>query len=264
MINALEQPQVYPGWTCHYYVDDSVPETVKQRLRNAGAMVLEVADSNIARWPRTMWRFAAYDLPDVHRVLFRDADSVVTTREATAVEEWTESDRLFHHMRDHGSHTELMLAGMWGAVAHAMPPMQNLVVEYLRRRPADHHFVDQFFLREMVWPYAHTNLLQHDGVFGFLDARPFSGEPPKARQYVGYSEGSPQFHMRVDFKDGITVFWDLTDTRKPDNVICRYPALVKDGCVSAHLPARYAKMLETGAYQLHVVPEQTANVKQAG
>jgi hypothetical protein len=70
-----------------------------------------------------MWRFAAYDDPNVDRVIFRDADSIISTREAGAVEEWVASGQAFHAMRDYGSHTDLLLAGMWGVARGALPPM---------------------------------------------------------------------------------------------------------------------------------------------
>ena len=58
--------------------------------------------------------FSQINDPEAEYVIFRDADSVVSHREAEAVAEWIESGRLFHTMRDSGSHTALILAGMWG------------------------------------------------------------------------------------------------------------------------------------------------------
>ena len=65
------------------------------------------------KWPGAMWRFLAINDPEAEYVIFRDADSVVSHRESEAVAEWIESGHSFHTMRDSGSHTALILAGMW-------------------------------------------------------------------------------------------------------------------------------------------------------
>jgi hypothetical protein len=52
----------------------------------------------------------------------RDADSVLNLRERLAVDDWLASGRWFHIMRDWWSHTDLVLAGMWGGVAGVLPP----------------------------------------------------------------------------------------------------------------------------------------------
>ena len=61
-----------------------------------------------------MWRFLVLDDHEVDRFLIRDADSLISKREVAAIEAWQQSDKRFHLMRDYFSHTELLLAGMWG------------------------------------------------------------------------------------------------------------------------------------------------------
>ncbi|HPC77997.1 MAG TPA: hypothetical protein PK811_06665, partial [bacterium] len=45
----------------------------------------------------------------------RDTDSRLNPREADAVEEWIESGKSFHIMRDHPQHNVPICGGMWGA-----------------------------------------------------------------------------------------------------------------------------------------------------
>ena len=61
------------------------------------------------------WRFLVEDDPDVDIYLVRDADSVINVKERWAVADWLNSGKAFHVMRDNPQHSELMLAGMWGA-----------------------------------------------------------------------------------------------------------------------------------------------------
>ena len=104
---------LFPGWVCRFYVDDSVSSETIQRLKNNDAEVVYVT-SPVNKWPGAMWRFLAINDPEAEYVIFRDADSVVSHREAEAVAEWIGSGHSFHTMRDSGSHTALILAGMWG------------------------------------------------------------------------------------------------------------------------------------------------------
>ena len=47
--------------------------------------------------------------------LCRDLDSRFSKREAAAVEEWLQSGRAIHSMRDHPAHTTPLLGAAWGA-----------------------------------------------------------------------------------------------------------------------------------------------------
>lgn len=119
VMNTELAAAVYPGWVCRFYVDGSVPEPALQRLRGNGAEIVRVPPE-LENWPGTMWRFLALDDAEAARVIFRDADSVISPREARAVAEWVQSGRCFHTLRDGGTHTELVLAGLWGALACAV------------------------------------------------------------------------------------------------------------------------------------------------
>lgn len=124
VMNTELAAAVYPGWVCRFYVDGSVPEPALQRLRGNGAEIVRVPPE-LEGWPGTMWRFLALDDAEAARVIFRDADSVISPREARAVAEWVQSGRCFHTLRDGGTHTELVLAGLWGALAGAVPDMRG-------------------------------------------------------------------------------------------------------------------------------------------
>jgi ATP synthase protein I len=83
-----------------------------------------------------MWRFLALDDPLAHRILFRDADSVISRREAGAVEQWIASGKRFHMMRDWGSHTALILAELWGVASSSLSTFwQNAVLVRTRISP---------------------------------------------------------------------------------------------------------------------------------
>lgn len=166
--NARAAPYLYPGWRCRFHVDGSVPAATLQALRAAGAEVREMpASLPAARWGTT-WRFLVADDASVARYLVRDADSVLNVREAAAVQQWLASGRHFHVMRDHFDHSELVLAGMWGGVRGALPPLQPLAQAFLHQdSQAQARTADQEFLRERLWPSIRQSVLVHDSQFAF-------------------------------------------------------------------------------------------------
>lgn len=260
VMNAQVVSELYPGWICRFYVDASVPESALQRLRDAGAEVVLVEDA-IAHWPGTMWRFLAMDDPEVSRVIFRDADSVISWREADAVKEWIASGKMFHTLRDAGSHTELILAGLWGAAAGSVPNMRDKITAYLSQPIASRHFADQYFLREQIWPYVRQSLYANDRLFDFMDASPFpAGEDFDYYNFhTGCNEGNCRFHGPVNIANGTKVQWMLFTKIEPnverdyslrigteERHVCTYATTIENGEITAMIPRRYAKGNDTG------------------
>ena len=73
----------------------------------------------------------AVDDENAKFVVFRDADIVMSAREAWCVNEWQKSDKLFHIILDGSSHTELILAGTRGMRAGTLS-LKNLMHEYFK------------------------------------------------------------------------------------------------------------------------------------
>ena len=173
IVNAGAIRVLYLGWTCRFYIDDTVPELVVKALMAEGAAIMKVP-ALPANPFGTFWRFLAADDPGVDRYIVRDADSVVNVREAAAVQEWIDSGRHFHVMRDNFDHGELILAGMWGGTRPALPPLLPWAQRYLAAR-SDllGRTADQEFLRDQLWPTIKTSMLTHDSQFDFGEHRDF-------------------------------------------------------------------------------------------
>lgn len=104
----------YPGWQLVIYVDHSVPSSVIRQLEDHGSLVVYVDETMDANG--MFWRFKAVNIPGVKTVVFRDADSDLSSKEAAAVFEWLDSGRLVHIMRDHPFQNYPILGGMFGVV----------------------------------------------------------------------------------------------------------------------------------------------------
>lgn len=185
--NATLAPDIYPGWRCRFYCDDTVPENIRRNLQEKGAEVkMKPRPKNYV--DGLFWRFLVADDPKVNRYLIRDCDSVINVKERIAVDEWLASDYYFHIMRDFFTHTEVILAGMWGGVAGVLPPIQSLLNQF---HPATEitRTYDQVFLREVVYPTVRQSCLIHDRLFRVLNAReflPYGQLPPN--KHIGQNE----------------------------------------------------------------------------
>lgn len=159
--NARSARDLFPGWTCRIYHDDSVPRPVLAELEALGAELVAMPPGS-GPVQGLFWRFLAADDPQVARFLCRDCDSRLTEREKAAVDDWIASGLPFHIMRDYPTHTDLILAGMWGGVGGLLPPLKPLIDAYAVADADRWH--DQRFLAELVWPLIAGRALVHDSV----------------------------------------------------------------------------------------------------
>lgn len=201
--NAQAAVDIYPGWTVRFYCDDTVPLDVRRHLAAHGSEVV-MRPRPASFFDGLLWRFEVVADPGVGRFLVRDCDSVVNVKERVAVDEWLASDRWFHAMRDFASHTEVILAGMWGGVAGVLPDVRTLR-EAFRPTTAPTRTFDQQLLREVVWPVVRRSVLVHDSVYtGCLGSVPF---PPVGTLPPGYHVGQNEAAVRPE------IFVRLPETR---------------------------------------------------
>ncbi|MEM7465997.1 MAG: tetratricopeptide repeat protein [Pseudomonadota bacterium] len=170
--NAKLAPDIYPSWRCRFYVDQSVPLVVTDKLRSFGAEIVEMPSPNRA-FDGLFWRFLAADDPTVSRFIIRDCDAVLNIRERGAVDEWCHSGKHFHVMRDFYTHTELILAGMWGGVTKVLPNMAEAIERFTKQLQLRTRIIDQIFLREQIWPKIYPHTLVHDSQFGIPESKDF-------------------------------------------------------------------------------------------
>lgn len=160
LFNVQFAKKIYPEWTCRFYLDDTVPQQIQQQLLANGAELV-----HMARTPHPFeglfWRFKVCNDDTVDRYLIRDADSVPCGRERMAVNDWIISQKHFHAMRDFATHTDLILAGMWGGVKGALPDLAPLIANFIKRT-SPNKTNDQQFLRQIIWPTFKTSCLIHD------------------------------------------------------------------------------------------------------
>lgn len=189
--NAIVVRHVYPGWTPRFYVDDSVPADTQRELARNGAQLRKVPNMPADRYG-LFWRFLVEDDTDVDLYLVRDADSVPSVREAVAVHDWLASGQPFHVMRDYPTHSELVLAGLWGAHRGNIPGgMGKKILAYAKSRAKilNSRVEDQLFLRQEIWPWMRGRVFVQDSAFGYGESAPFDpGYTLPGRMHVGQDD----------------------------------------------------------------------------
>ena len=164
--NADIAEELFPDWTCRFYIGKSVPEDILNQLREKNNTQIVQMDED-GDWSGMFWRFHPCSEDDVDVVLSRDTDSRLTQREKDAIDEWLESDKGFHIMRDHPWHGTQILGGMWGCKKGTLTEMSSLIDSIQK---GDFWQLDQIFLRDYIYPLVKDKAFVHDD---FFEKKPF-------------------------------------------------------------------------------------------
>lgn len=159
--NADKALEVYPDWICRYYLGKSVPIDIINELIKRKNTEIFIMNEN-GDWNGMFWRFLAADDPTVDVMISRDTDSRVSFREKIAVEDWVNSNKDFHIIRDHPHHFIEILGGMWGAKNHILNGLSKDINQY---KKGNFWQVDQNFLKEIVYPKIKNYARVHDEFF---------------------------------------------------------------------------------------------------
>jgi hypothetical protein len=174
LANLKLAPTIYPGWKCRFYVDASVPLSCRSEIESNGGELVFVNKSLGPMYGR-YWRcFVACD-PAVGRFVVRDVDSRLNTREKAAVDQWIESGKTFHLMRDSAYHVNLALGGMWGGLGGVFPQIHELVDGWGQYDKWGQH---DSFVSEVLFPLMANDYLCHDDSGNHSDGIPFPKHPP--------------------------------------------------------------------------------------
>ena len=148
----------FPGWICRFYIDDSSDKELIDTIKGENVEVILVKSKD--SFHGMFWRFWAVEEPDVDIYLSRDCDSRFSDREFTAIQEWLESDKDFHIMRDHPYHTVPILGGMWGC-RNGILRNVNFSQTIEKWNQFHKKGIDQDFLAQVIYPFVKDKSLEH-------------------------------------------------------------------------------------------------------
>ena len=168
--NAQQVPEIYSGWQMIVYHDNSVPKETLRVLEDLNVKLVNVDGHTHGMF----WRFFASDLVDCEYAIFRDGDSRLSVREKMAVDEWIESGKTIHVMRDHPAHQIPygnnglgILGGMWGIKGNTIPMKES--VENFSKNKTMGYGIDQTFLKT-IYNVFENDRCTHDD---FFEKKPF-------------------------------------------------------------------------------------------
>ena len=93
--NAEVARVMFPDWTCRFYIGADVPEYIIKQLADLDSECCPMTGSG---WNGMFWRFFAADSHDT--MISRDTDSRLGEREKIAIDEWLDSAKDFHIIRN--------------------------------------------------------------------------------------------------------------------------------------------------------------------
>ena len=160
MINLVQSRTIYPGWSCRFYIDATVPKACAGFLRDNGADVRMIEDEYPA--VGLFQRFLVMNDPNVGRFLVRDCDARLSQAEADLVAQWIDSAKPFHVVRDHVLHNELMIGCTWAGRTDCGIDIVELMRRYFTFGPTAKYGHDQRMLGLMLWPLIRKHCLVHD------------------------------------------------------------------------------------------------------
>ena len=128
----------YPDYVCRFYIDKNSKQELIETVKgdNVEVILMEskeyIFNNQNSKFDHNgiFWRFLPLKEEDIDIILFRDCDSRISEREVTAVNEWLETDKDFHIMRDHPYHPWPILTGMWGCRNNKIPNIDDLLLKW--------------------------------------------------------------------------------------------------------------------------------------
>jgi hypothetical protein len=165
--NAHLAAEIFPDWICRFYVGRStytaLPRLIKllEELSNVELVYMNEEGD----YASTFWRFYPCAEEDVSIMMSRDTDSRISYREKSAIDEFINSTFEFHVIRDHPFHLHHEILG--GLFACKKGLLKNVMKDIEHYPKTDDYGIDQYFLRDLVYPKVKHVTLTHDEFQGF-------------------------------------------------------------------------------------------------
>lgn len=154
--NAKLIPELFgTEWKVRFYTRDVSEDTI-QKLKKLNAEVIDMTNSDIKNG--RLFRFLA--IKQNNLVMVRDCDSIVTVREKMMVNEFINSGKKLHIIRDHPNHKEHMMACSFGFNKSGVE-MKDIIYKSGLKDNLN-YIMDQVFLAKFIYPSYKSMMLIHD------------------------------------------------------------------------------------------------------
>jgi len=158
----------YSDWEIYIYYNN-IPEKILFILKIKKNVKLFECLTKGYKWEGMFWRFYPIENTKIDIFISRDADSRINDREMNLVNNWIESDKCFHIIRDHEGHRIEILGGTFGIKIKDFkkknPSFQKIDyyknLFYNRFDKNVEKQPDQIFLGEYIYPLIRNDNMTH-------------------------------------------------------------------------------------------------------
>jgi hypothetical protein len=151
----------YPDWTCLIWHDKTVPNEYLREIEKRKNV--QLINASELKMPGRYWRFNCFQLKDIQTFCVRDTDSRLSQREVDAVEQWIQSEKSLHIMRDHPHHNFPVMAGMWAFRNDlATWDIEKFLVSWLQSHKIVDKIDDTNFLTLLYRDFVNSTLVHDD------------------------------------------------------------------------------------------------------
>lgn len=157
LIGAIENKKIaedlFPDWEYRIYLGSNCK--FKTDLLKNNINFIEI-DENLKNYGM-FWRY--YAISENNICIFRDTDTRLLLREKKCIDEWLETDKKYHIIKDHPRHFDFpMLGGLWGIKGEMPKYMIDFMETYQK---INEYLSDQIWLKQYVWPSIKNNVKIH-------------------------------------------------------------------------------------------------------
>ena len=183
----------FEEWYTYIYYNN-VPEDILNKIKEYTNVVL--LESEYTQAKTMLDRFKPIDNIDVEVMMVRDADSRIHDRDCWAINEFLNSNKKLHIIRDHSGHRRPIMGGLFGIKKGLIEFNIKDKIKSYELNNENKYDVDQNFLEEYIYPIALKNndyLLHGNKIYANEINTPFPF-PVKNNDFCG---------QVVDFKNNI-------------------------------------------------------------
>ena len=206
--NTKIASQIFPEWIVRIYHDDTVPSQVLQTIKSENVQFVKITTKTPFE-PKEIWNLFVATDPCLERYLIRNIDTRLTARERAAVDQWIDSGKRFHIIRDHPVHVNDSIPnGLWGGTKDAVPDMMSLIKNYIK--DSTQYGTVQQFLNKEIWQLAKMSVLQHDS----FSCEKYPGSVPFPTERQGFEFVGAIYRNRTVRKNDIDVLKNALPSAK--------------------------------------------------
>jgi protein O-GlcNAc transferase len=181
--NALVAKKLYPDFICRFYIGQNVILDVINKLKELDNVEIVYINKH-KKIANTLNRFLPMYENDVEILLSRDTDSLINIREKLAVNEWLQSDKKFHIMRNNEQHSTRILGGMYGIKISKIKLNKREFDEFLHKSNGIWGD-DQTFLQNKIYPKIKDSVMIHDSNHHYKDEKIIPFPKSNYNDFVG-------------------------------------------------------------------------------